>query len=41
MIEYKGEIIEYLGKGYWWNGFPFDSLEEVKLCIDDFINCEK
>jgi len=35
-IKYKGEIITFKDRIYWWNGRPFMSLSEVKRIIDIF-----
>lgn len=40
MIEYRGEIIETLGKGYCWNGWAYPDLEVCKMAIDYFIESE-
>lgn len=37
MTEYRGEIITHLGKGVYWNGIVYSSLEICKSCIDYYL----
>lgn len=37
MIEYRGEIITELGKGWYWNSIAWPQLEFLKAVIDNKI----
>jgi hypothetical protein len=36
MIEYRGEIITIMGKGYWWGGVLFPTWEMLTSFIDKY-----
>lgn len=37
MTEYRGEIITHLGKGVYWNGIAYSTLEICKTYIDYYL----